>query len=138
MNTQKQLLDNYTKVLLENRDKIDSVSSDTALYSFPEDSVNIVKYIDRLRVFAMDLRPVDSPLKINFAHSQDLQNRTDLMIYELKSIHEDVELLRKEYATLRSDMISNIDKCFRKEGIKIPLPQQEIIIRNNMEPGKGF
>jgi small-conductance mechanosensitive channel len=41
------------------------------------------------------------------------------------------------WTAIKSDMISVIDSAFKKEGIKIPFPQQEIQIRNFAgEPGK--
>ena len=96
MIAQKNRLDTYANDLVSFRDKIDSLSSDTAIYTFPPDSLAIVKYLQRISAVAYSLREPDSQLNKSINIVLDLKAKVDLMIYELNSSMEDVELLRKE------------------------------------------
>ncbi|ULQ54596.1 mechanosensitive ion channel family protein [Flavihumibacter fluvii] len=88
---QKNLVVNYTRNLVNFRDRIDSLSNDSALYTFPKDSLGIVKYINKLRVVAKEIGPVDTALDISIANIQTLRNRVELMVFSLGSSLEEVE-----------------------------------------------
>ena len=96
VNSQKSRLDNYATDLVGFRDRIDSLSSDTAIYSFPADSLAIIKYLQRITPVAYTIRSVDSALNLAIVNVLDLKSKVDLMVYELNESLEDVELYRKE------------------------------------------
>jgi potassium-dependent mechanosensitive channel len=98
VNAQKNRLDKYATDLVGFRDRIDSLSSDTAIYSFPSDSLAIIKYLQRISPVAYTIRSVDSALNLAIVNVLDLKSKVDLMVYELNESLEDVELYRKENA----------------------------------------
>jgi potassium-dependent mechanosensitive channel len=99
LSAKKLLLDNYAGNLIEYKDRIDSLSSDTSLYYFPDDSVAIVKYAKRLIVVSKEIGPIDSSLKKAVTEAQELQLKVDLMVNDLRSFSEDVEIYRSNLAS---------------------------------------
>jgi small-conductance mechanosensitive channel len=91
---EKTALDNYTHNLILYKDKMDSLTSDSSLYKFPSDSLSILKYVQRLEVVNKEIRPVDSSLRAGVFIAQELQLRMDLMVFDLRSLSEDIELYR--------------------------------------------
>ncbi len=87
-------LDKYTNHLIDYKDNLDSLSSDSSLYFFPADSLAIISYVKRIIVVNKEIGPVDSSLKITINRAQELQMRIDLMIYNLHSLGEDIEIYR--------------------------------------------
>ena len=92
----KVALDKYTANLIMYKDKMDSLTSDSSLYKFPSDSLAILKYVQRLDVVNKEIRPVDSSLRTGVLIAQELQLRMDVMMYELRSLSEDIELYRSK------------------------------------------
>ena len=92
----KVALDKYTANLIMYKDKMDSLTSDSSLYKFPSDSLAILKYVQRLDVVNKEIRPVDSSLRTGVLIAQELQLRMDLMVFELRSLSEDIELYRSK------------------------------------------
>jgi potassium-dependent mechanosensitive channel len=88
--SRKIQLDKYTNNLINFKDKLDSLGSDSSLYYFPSDSVAVIKYANRLNVVNKEIGPVDSSLRIAVATAQDLQLKMDLMVFELNSASEDI------------------------------------------------
>ena len=94
--SEKDALDHYTANLINYKDKMDSLTSDSSLYTFPSDSLAILKYVQRLEVVYKEIRPIDSSLRTGVLIAQELQLRMDLMLYELRSLSEDIELYRSK------------------------------------------
>ena len=92
----KVALDKYTGNLIIYKDKMDSLTSDSSLYKFPSDSLAILKYVQRLDVLNKEIRPVDSSLRASVLIAQELQLRMDQMLFELRSLSEDIELYRSK------------------------------------------
>ncbi len=96
MSSKKYQLDLYANGLIDFRDKLDSLQADTVLYHFPDDSLKIRKYQSRLRLVVKEFIPIDSSLNSSLNSIEGLQPEVDLMVYDLKSALEDVELYRKK------------------------------------------
>jgi potassium-dependent mechanosensitive channel len=90
ISARKLQLDKYTNQLINFKDKLDSLGSDSSLYYFPSDSLAVIKYANRLNVVNKEIGPVDSSLRIAVATAQDLQLKMDLMVFELNSASEDI------------------------------------------------
>jgi potassium efflux system protein len=95
MNHHKNALNTYTNNLINFRDKIDSLSMDSALYTFPSDSLNAIKYIQKVGVVVKEIGPIDTALDLSLSNAQDLQPQVDLMVFTLRSAREDIENFRK-------------------------------------------
>ncbi|MDN3550682.1 mechanosensitive ion channel family protein [Mucilaginibacter aquaedulcis] len=89
---QKAALDRYANKLIDFRVNIDSLYSDSLLYKFALDSVAIVKYLDKIRVVVKEIGPVDTSLNIALTQAQALQLKVDYMVFELRSLKEDVDI----------------------------------------------
>jgi hypothetical protein len=89
----------YNNNLLNFRDRIDSLSIDSALYTFPSDSLSSLKYIRKIAVVVKELGPTDSLINRVSSSVQDLQTQVDLMVYNLHASLEDVERYRTELTT---------------------------------------
>lgn len=88
----KQLLDNYAIKLRAVKTRIDSLSNDPSLYAFPSDSVGLIKFAKRMFVTAKEMAPIDTALEKASAALEELQLKTDLMAYDLRSAQEDIEI----------------------------------------------
>ena len=92
-------LETYADDLVNYRDRIDSLSSDTAIYSFPDDSLKLIKYLQKISVVAKELGPLDSTLNLAVGNVLDLKTKVDLMEFELNAALEDVELYRRQLSS---------------------------------------
>lgn len=102
-------LETYATDLVNYRDRIDSLSSDTAIYSFPDDSLKLLKYLQKISVVANELRPLDSTLNLAVNNVLDLKTKVDVMEFELNTALEDVELYRTQLSSGNFDReFSNI------------------------------
>ncbi len=101
----QQALNRYTSDLIGFKDRIDSLSIDSALYFFPSDSATLVKYIQKLVVVTREVHPIDSSLKLATAQAQNLQLQLDPLVFEIRSALEDIELYRQDLS----------GKTFRRE-----------------------
>ncbi|MDP9076862.1 MAG: mechanosensitive ion channel [Bacteroidota bacterium] len=92
MEHQKVLLDKYSNTITDFRVKIDSLYSDSLLYSFSPDSLSVASFINRIRVVVKETAPVDTSLNRNLVNVQALQLKVDLMVFEIQSLKEDVDI----------------------------------------------
>lgn len=89
-------ISNYTKKLIDLRNKIDSLNADPALYKFPDDSLSTLKYIKKVIVVAREIGPTDSALTQSLASVQELQNQVDMVAFTIRTSMEDIEKYRRE------------------------------------------
>lgn len=109
MTDQKNDLEEYSEDLIGFRDKIDSLSSDSALYTAPSDSAAAVKYIQKVLIVAKEIGPTDSAMDQSISASRDLQTEVEVMIFKLRSSLEDVERFRNNLTSRGfSREVSNI------------------------------
>lgn len=84
-------LDKEADDLIHFRDVIDSLSSDTTLYSFPGDSVKLVKYLKKMQIVAKEISPADSAIDRAYNSIQELQNQIEITAFDLRSSLEEME-----------------------------------------------
>jgi potassium efflux system protein len=90
--TRKQFLDNYANKLTAIEFKIDSLSNDPSVFAFPNDSASLIKFIKRMFVAAKEMAPISTELEKATANLENLQLRTDLMAFDIRSKQEDIEI----------------------------------------------
>jgi potassium-dependent mechanosensitive channel len=93
---EKNKLDKYYKDVVRFRFTIDSLSSDSALYDFPDDSAAIENYRKKIIVSANTLLASDSLIKKNLVNVQLLQTKVNLELNQYISRLEEIEHYRKE------------------------------------------
>ena len=123
ISARKLQLDKYTNQLINFKDKLDSLGSDSSLYYFPSDSLAVIKYANRLNVVNREIGPVDSSLRIAVATAQDLQLKMDLMVFELNSASEEID----KYASGLAKQIFNRDVPYLWDPTGNNRPMSEII-----------
>ena len=101
--SRKQHLDTYVNNLIGFRDRIDSLNSDTVLYTLPPDSANVMMYLKRLVVIAKEIGPVDTALTVTLQRLVVLQNRVDAQLLELRAAATEIESARSH---LSNEMLS--------------------------------
>lgn len=97
-NARKATIDRYKKGLVNLRYEIDSLSSDSAIYNLPSDSVSLVKYLQKLVSAVSQLRPMDSTLKKATENAQQLQEQVNTVVNSLGSDLEEIEVYQKDLA----------------------------------------
>lgn len=96
--TYKKQTDQYTADLIAYRNTMDSLLSDPVLYIFPRDSVNLMKYLSRLKVIAAAGNPADNALNEKLEAAQKLQNELDHLLFTMQSANETIDHYRDELA----------------------------------------
>ena len=96
----KKQVDNYSDVLTRYRSRIDSLLSDPVIYIFPTDSVELVKYLSRLRVIVSQGNPTDNALNATLDSVRILQNDIDSELFTLKTAYEKIEFYRDRLAAV--------------------------------------
>ena len=94
----KNQVDRYRRDLVGFRNVIDSLSSDSALYSFSEDSTMLISYVDRLLILASEIKPTDSILKQAIANIETLQKDANQLENRLHSGLDEIENYRRQLA----------------------------------------
>ncbi|WP_157986628.1 mechanosensitive ion channel domain-containing protein [Chitinophaga alhagiae] len=90
----REALERRLHTLIGFVDRIDSLSADSSLYTFPFDSLHTARYIQKMAVVAKELGPADTALRRSVTALQRLQTEADLMVFTIRSTREDVEQLR--------------------------------------------
>ncbi|WP_316813733.1 mechanosensitive ion channel family protein [Pedobacter heparinus] len=88
----KQFLDSYAAKLTHAKLRIDSLSNEPSLYAFPSDSVDLIKFVKRMFVTVKEMAPIDSALEKAVTTLEELQLKTDLLAFEIRSAQEDIEI----------------------------------------------
>ncbi|MNK17938.1 Mechanosensitive channel MscK precursor [compost metagenome] len=97
-NLQKMKLDNHKKQLSNFKFQLDSLSSISALFAFPKDSVKLLKYMQTLVVLAREVSPIDSMIDQSALQTQSLQNQANLQLYSLENHLDEIALYQREMA----------------------------------------
>lgn len=106
---QKNKVDRYQSQLIKFRFTLDSLSSDKSLFKFPNDSADLSKYIERLKVLAIEITPVMDQLKNSIAAIQHIQTQINLELFRITSHMEEIDFYQKQ----------NADRSFRREFVNI-------------------
>jgi len=91
----KVILDLREKQLNTFRYTLDSLMSLPALFKFSRDSTTLIKYIGQIKVIAFESSPVDSLLKQSTLITQELLNRTNLILFKLQAHQEEIAVVQK-------------------------------------------
>ena len=95
-NLQKNKLDNHKKRLSNFKYQLDSLSSVSALFAFPQDSVKLSKYMQGLVVLAREVSPIDSIIDQSSLQTQGLQNQANLQLYSLENNLDEIALYQRQ------------------------------------------
>ncbi|SFN30107.1 Mechanosensitive ion channel [Chitinophaga sp. YR627] len=87
----KLTLDNFQHRLSSFRFQLDSLTSDSAMFAFPDDSATLMKYLQKLIVVAREISPIDSTLKKAMSDVQTLQTQVNLQVYKIAGTQEEIE-----------------------------------------------
>lgn len=87
----KKVIDKQEKDLIVYRYKIDSLSSNPGLYSFPTDSLSAIEYMQKLIVVVKGIGPADSALKHSISNLHQIQLKVDQTIFRLSGSLEEIE-----------------------------------------------
>jgi len=68
-------LDNYLDQLVNYRNQLDSLKSDSSLYNFPKDTVGLIQYTNRLKTVVEVSDPIDLSLKKAIFSLETLENK---------------------------------------------------------------
>lgn len=83
INLQRKKLEKINEVLESLRFSIDSISADPALYLFDNDSATATKYIEKMRVVAMELGPTDTLINKELEKATHLLRKTISIQFDL-------------------------------------------------------
>lgn len=89
-NSRRLQLEKYIDALTGYVDRIDSLSTDSALYTFPLDSAGTVKYLQRMAVVSRELGPTDTALRKTIVELQQLQTEVDLTVFSMNARIEEI------------------------------------------------
>jgi len=88
----KLFLDDYASKLTGIKFKIDSLSTDPSIFAFPDDSLSLVRFAERLYVAAQEMAPISSELEKVTANLDELQLKIDLTAFDIRSKQEDIDI----------------------------------------------
>jgi potassium efflux system protein len=95
----KRLLKDYSTKVTSLNFQIDSLTGDPSLYTFPEDSADVVNHAKRMMVAAMELGPIDSALNKAAVLIDEQQLKTDLLLFDINSTREDIDIYSNHLAS---------------------------------------
>ncbi len=94
----KAMLDAYQHNLLSYRLQIDSLSSDSSLLTFPDDSVQVTRYFQKLVVLAREIAPIDSSIQKSILDIRTLQTQVNLLVYTIESNIDEIDVFQRNIA----------------------------------------
>jgi small-conductance mechanosensitive channel len=103
INARKKQIDTYEKNLIAFRLKTDSIQADPAVYHFPQDSVQIRKYLHKLTLVVRDIAPTDTVLKYATNNVHKLQEKVNLMANRLNNNLAEIEDYQEDLASKTFD-----------------------------------
>ncbi|MBS0030622.1 mechanosensitive ion channel family protein [Chitinophaga sp. 22321] len=95
----KLLLQTYAAKVTALNLLIDSLSSDPSLFTFPEDSADVIKHAKRMIVTAMEVSPIDSALDKATTLIEEQELKTDLLLFDINSTREDIDIYSNHLAS---------------------------------------
>jgi small-conductance mechanosensitive channel len=96
----KKEIDLYADRLVGFRSQIDSLLTDSAIYAFPADSVQLVKYLSRLRILVKQGNPADNMLNEKLEEVQLLQNDIEEQLFAFRLTYEKIDAYRNTLANI--------------------------------------
>lgn len=95
VNKQKTVVDKYEKALMAFRYNIDSLTSDKVLFNLPSDSVQQVRYIQKLLIVLKTFEPADSALTQAIDLIRNLQSQLSTQAFKLANDIDQIDSYQK-------------------------------------------
>lgn len=92
----KREIDRYQDRLTNYRLELDSLSNDPALFVVSKDSAELARYLNRIRVIAMEISPVTLKLQQRINSVHELQNSINIELVKLESDMEEVQYYQNQ------------------------------------------
>lgn len=99
VNERKTQVDKMTKQLSDHRYRLDSMSTDTLLYTLSSDSATIMTYIQKLMILNLTMKPVDSLIDKGIIDLKIMKSSLDPLVFDLNLELERVESEKDHLAT---------------------------------------
>jgi len=97
-NARKLSLDANQQQLNNFRYQLDSLSGEPALFKFPQDSVSLMKYLQKVVLVAKEIKPVDSMLKIANTNIQSLLAQVNVTVFKLQNHLDEIAAYQEKMA----------------------------------------
>lgn len=125
----KLKLDNFQFRLSSFRFQLDSLTSDSSMFAFPDDSSSLMKYLQKLVVVAHEIAPIDSTLKKAMSDVQTLQTKVNMQVYKIAGTQEEIE--SNQHAIYRSTF--NRELAIADDTAYRPFPQ---VVKYSKDKGR--
>ncbi|MCU0384719.1 MAG: hypothetical protein MUE38_01740, partial [Flavihumibacter sp.] len=114
-------LDDYYQILSSYRYRIDSLSSDSVIYQFPTDSIEVINYFKTMVSILREVTPLDSSITTAVSSIQHLLQDVDMFLFEVHTARNEIEKIN----TSLSDNLGNREfpNLWEKPKNKRPLPE---------------
>jgi potassium-dependent mechanosensitive channel len=99
VNHTKKQIDQQEESLVNFRFKIDSLSSDSILYTFSSDTVATKEYLNKMRVIVYEIAPVDTALKQTITNIRKMQYKVDVLQNQLTMRLEEIDVYQKQLSS---------------------------------------
>lgn len=103
----KRDVDRFQSKQIAYRLGIDSLSSDPSLFIHSRDSVELMSYMNSLKVLAVEITPILKRLRLSIKKVQESQNKLNLELMKLESDMEEIQYLQSQisYHTLEREFV---------------------------------
>lgn len=91
MRGRKDHLDEMSQRIISYRYKLDSLSTDSLLYTLSSDSAKVMAYMSRLVISNLTIKPADSLIDKSISDLQAMQSLLDPLVFELDLALEELE-----------------------------------------------
>jgi potassium efflux system protein len=91
MRERKDYVDKMAGRMVDHRYRLDSLSTDSLLYTLSADSVTLMTYISKLMVSNLTIKPADSLIDKTILDLQAMQSKLDPLVFELDLALEGLE-----------------------------------------------
>lgn len=88
-------VDNYLNQLVNYRNQLDSLKSDSSLYNFPKDTLGLIQYTNRLKTVVEVSDPIDLSLQNGIFSLENLENQLVVQKNQLIVEYDQLQDLRK-------------------------------------------
>ncbi len=99
LKSRKNIIDKYQNDLLQFREQIDSLATDSTIYIFPSDSASFFQYYQKLTAVTSLLGPTDSLIDKSSASLSNLDAALSPLINQISSSLEDIESFQKKLSS---------------------------------------
>jgi potassium efflux system protein len=96
----KVQVDKMAETVVRHRFTLDSLSTDSLLYTLSSDSAKIISYLKKLQISNLSIGPADSLIDRTIYNLQNMQARIDPLVFELNFASESVEAEKESLSRL--------------------------------------